>query len=313
MRVLTVAFVCLLALAGAAEDQTLDLAIDGVTWAKTVITPYDKSSKESRDATYKVYTHVMDFAGKEPITKGAGGKYPHHRGLFIGWRETTVGDKKYDTWHMTDCYQQYVETVKDPNRVDSPMNAAQLLAIEWRDSETDKPFIRETRLIEVSKGPEGKHIVDMVSVLTAVDKDVTLRGDSHHAGMQIRLADEVSDKEKETEYLLPEGAKRIENDEVSGAAWAVCHVTIGGKPYWVMHMTPPPSEEGDSRFSSKEVKLYSIRPYARFGAFFEPDIRGGHTQSFMTRVVVSEKPIDLEEANLLYKDYGRRFSRATGY
>src|SRR5687768_13748326 len=44
--------------------------------------------------TYKPFYHVYDFHGDGFITKGAGGKYPHHRGLFLGFK-TPHGD----FWH----------------------------------------------------------------------------------------------------------------------------------------------------------------------------------------------------------------------
>ena len=43
-------------------------------------------------------THVLDFDGKEPITE-VYGKYTHHRGLFIGWKDTIVNGVDFDTWH----------------------------------------------------------------------------------------------------------------------------------------------------------------------------------------------------------------------
>ncbi len=71
------------------------------------MTAYDPSSKESRLETYKVYTHVFDKEGKEPITKGAGGDYTHHRGIFLGWSKTKFDGKGIDSWHMKGCVQVY--------------------------------------------------------------------------------------------------------------------------------------------------------------------------------------------------------------
>ncbi len=273
-----------------AEDKTQDLTIGGVAWTKSVITPYDDSSNEARDETYKVYTHLMDFAGKEPITKGGGGQYPHHRGLFIGWRETTVGGTKFDTWHMTDCYQQFTGKMSLDR---APEHDIQTLGIEWNGND-GTPILDEQRTIAVRPGADGMRIVDFTSVLTS-QADVTLRGDSHHAGMQVRLSNEVAEDSDATVYILPEGAKRLENDEVSGAWWAVCNAEIGGKKYWVMHMTPPGNPT--------VLKLYSIRPYARFGAFFEPDLKKGQPLTLTFRIIVSESPIDQAKANALYQEY----------
>ena len=62
-----------------------------------------------------------------------------------------------------------------------------------------------------------------------------------------------------------------------------------------MHMTPPNNPSG--------IKLYSIRPYARFGAFFEPDVKKGQPLTLVFRVIVSEEPIDAAKAAALYAEY----------
>lgn len=288
MRALLVSLVVLSSAVAVAEDKTLDLVVNGVPWARTVVTPYDDSSKESREATYKVYTHLMDFPGHESITKGAGGQYTHHRGLFIGWRETTVGDKKFDTWHMTDCYQQHAKTIDLGDNV-------QRLYIEWRGND-GTPILNESRTIVAQSGTDGSRVFDFSSVLNAIDADVTLRGDSHHAGMQVRLSNEVAENPDASVYVLPEGAKRLENDEVSGATWVVCAASVGGKKYWVMHMAHPQNPGG--------VKLYSIRPYARFGAFSELDVTKGNPVTLSYRIVVSEHEITAANA-ALYTEYAR--------
>ncbi|MBJ7393066.1 MAG: PmoA family protein, partial [Chthoniobacterales bacterium] len=46
---------------------------------------FDASTPERLHDTYKPYLHVMDAAGKEPITTGPGGEFTHHRGWFLGW------------------------------------------------------------------------------------------------------------------------------------------------------------------------------------------------------------------------------------
>ena len=46
---------------------------------------FDDSSEDARHQTYKPYHHVFDPAGENTITKGPGGQYTHHRGIFIGF------------------------------------------------------------------------------------------------------------------------------------------------------------------------------------------------------------------------------------
>jgi hypothetical protein len=279
-----------------AQDATLDLKIGDVTVAKTVITPYDDSSMESREATYKVYTHVMEFAGVQPITKGAGGLYTHHRGMFVGWRETTVGDKKFDTWHMTDSYQEFVDEGEVRHVGGERISGAQSLHIKWRGNDGTY-IVDEDRAIMTSIADDGTRRFDFTSMLAAGDQPVSFRGDSHHAGMQIRLSNDVSEHQDTTKYTAQPGAEFLKNDEVSGTWWVVCSADIGGKRYWVMHMTPQDAPGG--------MPLYSIRPYARFGAFFEPDLKAGESLSMTFRIVVSETEITPERAAALYAEYAK--------
>jgi hypothetical protein len=50
--------------------------------------------------TCKVYHHVFAPDGRL-LTKGLGGVYEHHRGLFIGWNKVRCGGKTFDFWHCS--------------------------------------------------------------------------------------------------------------------------------------------------------------------------------------------------------------------
>lgn len=291
MRLTALAMVICTVGAGAAAEDTLDVVVGGEPWLRTVVTAYDDSSDAAREQTYKVYTHIMDFEEEAPITKGAGGLYSHHRGLFIGWRRTEVGRQTYDTWHMPDCYQRYVETTWEASE---PNWAGQTIEVEWCDLEGE-PFIQEYRTITARPSAGQTRVIDFQTQLTAMKRDIQLRGDSHHAGMQVRLSNEVSEHQETTEYILSKGSERLENDEVANAWWAVCHTQIGGEDYWVMHMTPPTHPLG--------APMYSIRPYARFGAFFEPNLIRGRPLRLAFRVVVAKDPIDAARAEGIYQLY----------
>lgn len=292
MRLLAVfAVVCCLLAGLAFADESVDLVVDGTPWLRTMITPYDDASPEAREQTYKVYTHIMDFDGGQPITKGPGGLYPHHRGLFIGWRETHVGRTTYDTWHMPDCYQRYAGKTWE---VSGSNWAGHTVHVEWCDLE-GHPFIDEYRTITVRSAPGETRVIDFYTQLTALERDITLRGDSHHAGMQVRLSNEVSEHQDATEYILSKGSEALPNDEVANAWWAVCSTDIGGEHYWVMHMTPPTHPYG--------VPMYSIRPYGRFGAFFQPNLVTRQPLKLRFRVVVSKHPIDAARAEGIYQLY----------
>jgi Family of unknown function (DUF6807) len=276
---------------GFAYDETpesLALSLDGKTWLRTMTTPF---KPEDRGNTYKVFTHIYDFEGKAPITKGAGGKFTHHRGMFIGWNHTHVDGRQYDTWHMKECHQRHVAWAKPEATADT---ATQTEEVHWMP-DGGEPFVKEVRRITAAPGEGGLRVFDFQSTLTSLKGAIQLRGDLQHAGMQVRLADEVSKHEETTSYILPEGIEEQGDNRVEGAWWACCSAEVGGKRYWIVHMTPQTHPMG--------VPVYSIRRYARFGAFFEPDLAEGKPLELNFRVVVSEKELDQAACQALYDAY----------
>jgi hypothetical protein len=72
---------------------------------------------------------------------------------------------------------------------------------------------------------------------------------------------------------------------------------VGGKRRHVLHMTPPSNPGG--------VPVYSIRKYARFGAFFEPDVEQGKPLDLHYRVVWSDTPLDQAACQKLYDAFAK--------
>lgn len=274
--------------AGAVTPVEMPLHVGGKTWLETVTTPFDPKNAEE---TYKVYTHVFDFAGEKPITKGPGGKFTHHRGLFIGWKDTLIAGEDYDTWHMTNCYQQHDAWLE---KEEGDTSSHQVERVLWNDLKGN-PLVREIRSITASQGEDGLRLIDFRSQLEAVAQPIQFRGDLQHAGMQIRMANEVSEHEDTTQYILPDGAREEADDKVVGAWWVCASVEVAGKRYWIMHMTAPDIPGG--------IPIYSIRRYARFGSFFEPDLAPGNTLDLHFRIVLSESPLDQARCTALYQAY----------
>ena len=50
--------------------------------------------------TCKLFHHVYAPDGTL-LTKGLGGQFEHHRGLFVGWNRTRHNGKSYDFWHCS--------------------------------------------------------------------------------------------------------------------------------------------------------------------------------------------------------------------
>jgi hypothetical protein len=271
-----------------AREERVDMYVDGTRWLGTVITPFDAAHREE---TYKVFTHLYAMDGKLPITKGPGGKYSHHRGLFIGWKDTLFNGKDIDTWHLQDGYQRHVAWLDQQSGKGS---ASQSQQIEWCE-EDGTPFVKEIRTISAHAGKKGMRVIDFTSELHALVDKIELKGDLQHAGMQIRMANEVAHHQDTTEYLLPRGSKENENDEVVGAWWMLCSPEVLDTRYWVLHMTPLDHPTG--------VPIYSIRQYARFGAFWESELKKGEPVTYRFRIVVSDQELKAEDCTALYKAY----------
>ncbi len=81
--------------------------------------PLDESSTYARMETFKPYHHVFDPTGEILLTKGPGGLWPHHHGVFYGFRQVTYdGDKKCDIWHCPAAFQEHSRFRGNRSRAD---------------------------------------------------------------------------------------------------------------------------------------------------------------------------------------------------
>jgi hypothetical protein len=241
------------------EGQYLDVLIDGKT-ATRYMYAHDTSDEQRHHETYKPYLHVFDAEGKVPITKGPGGQYTHHRGIFIGWNKIGFKGETYDRWHMKGgdiVHQKFIgkEVVDGAAMFTSQTH--------WLVKEGE-PILEEERSTRVTEGGEGvRMIVDFHTKLEAKYGAVSLKGDPEHAGVHYRPANEV--KVKKTVYLFPE-----EGDDprkVEDLRWVGETYVLNGTRHSVVQMNHPENPKG-TRWSA-------YRDYGRFGAFFQKDIPEG--------------------------------------
>ena len=272
----------------------MDVRVGGITWLRTLTSPFDPENPELH---YKVYTHLYDSEGVFPITKGTGGKYPHHRGLFIGWRETQVGDRTLDSWSRSGsdtkvlaCQQwaAWKELAADAE------GARQKALIQWF-VEGEPPFMEEERTIRAFCPGEGLRAVDFTSRLKSLGGTILLRGDPQHAGMHVRMAQEVAENESQTQFILPGKARVAGEDVVEGAWWVCASMPVRGRRYWVLHMTSPSLPSG--------IPLYSIRKYGRFGAFFESQVEEAKPLEAAFRIIWADTPLDMARCEELYQSF----------
>lgn len=225
--------------------------------------PFDRNDFER---TSKPIWHLYVPGTQTLLTKGVGGEFSHHRGLFLGWNKTGVGDAKFDFWHCPAAGQRHAG-YNLRREVQSAVRGDLTTATHWL-SPLDEPVVRDRRTItvwqqqqETQSDQDTSTLIDVAIELSA-DQVVALRGDPQHAGFQLRVADEVAQR-KDARYVLPPSAKGSDNDVWSDCPWAAGLFRVGDHDVAVLHMSHPDNPTPLS---------YSTRDYGRFGAFFEADI-----------------------------------------
>jgi hypothetical protein len=250
----------------------VDVLRDGKLQAR-YMTAHDTTSKESLLETYKPYLHVYNPAGTRTITKGPGGEFTHHRGIFIGWNRIKANGKDYDRWHMKGGEQ--VHTGLSAQEA-GEKGASLTSKVDWND-EAGKPFLTELRTMSFSPGPGPAYLViDFTSTLKPVVGDVVLGGDPEHAGCHFRPdTDIVKDK---TEYLYPVANADAHKDR--DYPWVAEHFTLKDGSFSVAHLNHPDNPKGTA--------YSAYRNYGRFGAFATATIKAGESLILKYRFVVKE-------------------------
>jgi hypothetical protein len=256
----------------AADDaKQLDIAVDDKPRLRYMY-DFDTSTPELAHATYKVYSHVLDTEGQE-ITKGAGGKFTHHRGLYIGWSRIGFQGKRYDLWHMkgtTIEHQEIVEQKQDDK------TSILKVKLHWKTGE-GTVVLEEIRSFTVHHDGESYLLVDFVSELHAVTDDVDLNGDPEHAGMQYRPHNDVAGN-KSAKYTYHKEGVNISKER--DAPWAAMTYKLRDKDWAVQHMNHPNNPKG-TRYSA-------YRDYGRFGAFAVAKIAKGESLTLRYRIRITE-------------------------
>src|SRR5262245_39106582 len=163
--------------------------------------PYDDSTPENRNLSYKVFHHLYDPAGKRLVTNGGHTNegvtdpkkllYPHHRGLQMGWNKCTYGGgKKADTWHcQKDDHQSHEGIVRAEA---GPIFGRHRILVDWHGPGKET-FAKEERELTAYALPGGTLIEFAARVKTTGGK-VKLDGDPQHAGFQFRAHNDVAAK-----------------------------------------------------------------------------------------------------------------------
>jgi hypothetical protein len=259
-------------------ESHADILRDGKTLIRYMYAR-DASTEETKHDTYKVFHHVFDPTGAGPITKGPGGKFTHHRGLFIGFSKLTSHGKTTDLWHMKNTLQLHQGFVKQ----DAGAGGAVLAStIHW--TIPDATIVKETRTLTVHDDETAHLVVDFVSELTALGSDAKFGGDPEHAGMQYRPHNDVADN-KSAKYLFPRADSNVQKD--LDLPWAALNYTLDDATYSVQHMNHPGNPSG-TRYSA-------YRDYGRFGAFPTFEVKEGTTAILHYRIRVTKGDMPTRE------------------
>lgn len=266
------------------KGDYLDLLYDGKKVTRYMYA-YDTSGPQRIFETYKVLHHAFDENGEKLLTNGPDGekpylksvKYPHHRGMFIGWNRLAMDGKTYDTWHMSNgvaqIHQKFLEQKTDDKK------AVSTALIHWKGGD-GKVLIEETRKTTVYK-PAGDTVLlfDFETELKAVSGEVYLNGDPEHAGFQYRPHDDVAKGKADVKakYLFHE--EGIDPKKNKDLPWVAMSYGLNGKRYSVQHMSHPSNPTKDAVYSA-------YRDYGRFGEFAKHTIPQGKTLELRYRIWV---------------------------
>jgi hypothetical protein len=267
------------------KGKHLDLLLAGKRVTRYMY-EVDTSNKAKQFDTAKVYTHVFNADGSDTITKGPGGKYPHHRGIFLGYNRTAYdGGKRDDWWHVrrvTQRHQKFLDLTA------GPVLASSTMLIHWNDPAGEPVVIEERQQIVFRQPASTLLLLEFRSKLTAARSDVELNGDPEHAGMQFRPHDGVA-KNKSAKYFFPDEkvtAGNVKNER--DLLWAALVYELKGATYTVQHLNHPDNPKG-TRYSA-------YRDYGRFGAFAVAKVAKGESVTLTYRIWAAKGELRSREA-----------------
>lgn len=230
-----------------------------------------KHDEKNHHDTYKHFHHLYGMHKDGLITKGPGGKYTHHRGMYIGWSKTKINGKSYDFWHCR-TPKTFIQHVGYQDEALGSVVGKTSSVAEWRQG--DEVMIKETRTVTAWAQPAGRTLLDLTFKLEAIAGDAELNGDPQHAGFQIRAHEGV--QSSHAKYTRPKDVTGGKGDVWSNLRWCVAHFAKVSHNYSIMHINHPDNPQC----------VYSTRNYGRFGSYFKAPLKKGEPMTLKFRVIV---------------------------
>lgn len=279
----------------------MDLVYEGKPLLRYMYQEVDPTDK---DGIRKPYHHVFDAARETLITKGAGGLYTHHRGIFFGYNKCGVGGATWDTWHCVKgkAFQRHRDVAENVKHkpILGDLFGGHTVLVDWNDKD-GKPFARDARRLIAYRPLGGTQIIDFDTRLEALSAPVKLAGDRQHAGVQFRASQEVADNQAKTRYLRPAAWAKLPADKEQNGAdfrdlpWNAVQFSLGGVPYTVAYLSHPANLNGAE---------FSERLYGRFGEFIPTQIAPDKPLQLAYRIVViPNEKVSRDFLEDRYQDY----------
>lgn len=285
------------------DTKSIDLLYGGRPVLRYVYTPFDARSEETIEHTKKPFHHVFDPDGSRLITKGPGGLYPHHRGIFFGHNRIQAEGGPYDLWHCGHGdHQLHTRTLATWT---GPVMGGHLVEIKW-NNRNGQTLATERRRVVAFAAPDGEILIELSTTVEAADGPVVLASSNcHHGGVQFRAAQEVAENDTATRYLRPKRWADLPTDKEAGTnektgqvfrdlPWNAIIFPLGDTLDTVAYLTDPANPDGAE---------FSERLYGRFGEYFPWELSKERPMHARYRWwVVADRPVTRGQVRRAYED-----------
>lgn len=205
--------------------------------------------------TCKVYHHIYAPDGTL-LTKGEGGQFEHHRGLFVGWNKTKWNKQGFDFWHLKKGESQRWVGALEPKEL-GLAEGSSVHHIQWC-AQDSTVVVDERRGLSILAHDDDSYTMLLRIECRAPNGDVHLGGDPQHAGQQFRALQRYAEKGAEpVRYVRPESAEQHKNDVWTNCDWIAQVQPLPNGPVTILRIESP---------KNPGKTTWSTRPYGRFGA-----------------------------------------------